>query len=88
MGTALIQFAIEKSIKEGFGGKIKLHSTNGSSVFYYKLGFKCLYDETQKRVESAYVNHQIGPDGGDMYLPDEAIEAWKEKIKENPIMLQ
>jgi hypothetical protein len=88
LGSALVQFAIEKSIEAGLGGKISLVSTNGSSVFFYKLGFVCENPENQKDVEKAYLHNERGSDGRNMYLPDEAINAWKKKIRENPIFLK
>ena len=86
MGSALVQFAIEKSIEAGFDGKIFVHSTNGSGLFYYKLGFVCNHPITQKHLETAYRNHEEGGDGGHMHLPEDAILAWKKKIAKHPIL--
>jgi hypothetical protein len=86
LGSVLVQFAIEKSIEAGFGGKVTLSSKEGSSLFYYKLGFVCRDPAIQKKVERAYWNNGDSPDGFEMYLPDEAIETWKQKIDELPIL--
>ena len=81
-----MQFAIEKSLEACFEGKITVVSSNSSSVFYYKLGFVCEDPKIQKEVENAYRSNKQGPDGGCMYLPKEAIETWKKKIAENPMI--
>lgn len=85
IGSMLIQFAVEKSIEAGFGGKVTLVSSGVSGVFYYKLGFVCESQEKQVKIEKAYrKNQRIA--GYNMYLHEEAIIAWKKKIAENPLL--
>lgn len=85
IGSMLIQFAIEKSIEAGFGGKVTLVSSGDSGGFYYKLGFVCESQGKQEKIEKAYrKNQRIA--GDNMYLHEEAIIAWKKMIAENPIL--
>lgn len=68
LGTALIQAAVEFSLKIGLEGKVNLTQT-GSLDFYVKLGFK-----------------QICSNGNAWYLPEQAIELWKERIAKMPLL--
>ncbi|MDP1608194.1 MAG: hypothetical protein Q8L98_02635 [Chlamydiales bacterium] len=86
LGSALVQFAIELSLKEGYGGKVAVRSTNGSAGFYYRLGFVCKDPELQKKVVEEYQTNKRTLDGWDMYLSAEAIEMWKQKIANTPIL--
>lgn len=87
LGSAMVQFAIEKSLAAGFEGRVGLRSEYGSGVFYYKLGFVSPNPEYQKQIEAAArAGKQI--DGHDMYLPEAAIAAWKGKIHKNPISVK
>lgn len=85
LGSALVQFAIELSLKEGYGGKVAVRSTNGSAGFYYRLGFVCKDPELQKKVVEEYQTNKRSLDGWDMYLSAKAIEIWKQKIANTPI---
>lgn len=86
LGSALVQFAIEMSLKAGYGGKVALHTTNSSAGFYYRLGFVCKNAECQKRLVKEYQNNKITIDDVDMYLPPEAIAIWEQKIAKTPIL--
>lgn len=86
LGSALVQFAIEMSLKAGHGGKVTVCSINASAGFYYRLGFICKDAELQKKVVEEYQNHKSTLDGQEMYLPPEAIAIWKQKIKKNSIL--
>lgn len=86
IGSALIQFAIEKSVEAGFSGKIRLFSTSGSGLFYYKMGLIANHPDQMIRLESAYKEDSYERiDGGDMYLPEVSLVRWREKIALNPI---
>lgn len=85
IGSALIQFTVEKSLEAGFEGRVSLFSTNGSALFYYKMGFVSDSPEYQKTIEKAHREDQKGLDGFNMHLTDEAIEDWKKRIAENRI---
>lgn len=80
-GTFLIQLAIELSIQNGFNGAVTLNSTRDSGQFYFKLGFlpesKVVYD---------YLLRGEKVSGGQMYLPNSSIEAWKAKILQHPVL--
>ncbi len=86
LGSALVQFAIEMSLKAGYEGKVAVRSTNGSAGFYYRLGFICADPARQKSIEEEYQNNKSTLDGGDMYLPPESIAIWKQKIAQVPIL--
>ncbi|MFA6303163.1 MAG: ankyrin repeat domain-containing protein, partial [Legionella sp.] len=83
-GSYLIQLAIEYSFQQGYEGRVDLFSTNGSGKFYFKLGFL-----PKHLTESILKGFQTGQDidGFDMYLPQASIDAWKEKIRQYPIIL-
>lgn len=87
VGSALVQFAVEKSIEKGLNGRVQLKSKLGSALFYFKLGFVCKYAPVQKAVEQAYWDKTARLDGGKMYLPEESIKAWKQIIAISPIIL-
>jgi hypothetical protein len=88
MGSKLVQFAIEKSIQAGYEGRVSLISTNNSGPFYLKMGFRCTSITAQNRLEEACKDPNITfLDGEEMYLPEEAIATWKQKIAANPICL-
>ena len=83
LGSLLVQLAIEKSFEAGAGGKVTLSSSGGSGVFYHKMGFVSPFQSVQERLA-----REVPIDAGDMYLPEDAIEAWKKKIRENPLFLE
>jgi Acetyltransferase (GNAT) domain len=87
IGSALVQFAIEKSIEMGYGGKVSVNSTNRSALFYHKLGFVCVENpQMQKRILEAALSNEKGLDGGNMQLSEDSIVVWKKKISKNPIL--
>jgi hypothetical protein len=86
IGSALIQFAIEKSIELGFNGNLTLVSTNGSGLFYAKIGFIAEFLLIQETLEKALRDGvSITIDGGEMYLSEESLANWKKKIEQSPI---
>lgn len=86
LGSALVQFAIELSIKSGFKGRVAVCSTNGSAGFYYKLGFTSKDSNYQSLISEVYQNSKRTLDGGLMYLAPKSIEIWKEKIAKTPLL--
>lgn len=83
-GSFLIQLAIEYSFQQGYEGRVDLFSTNGSSKFYFKLGFLPTY-LTQSILNELQTSSNV--DGFNMYLPQASIDAWKERILACPIIL-
>lgn len=56
-GTELLKFAVQESIKQGYGGKIKL-CMGGSPVFYYKNNFRTEnngYEDVKKNAALDYM---------------------------------
>jgi len=81
-GSLLIQVAIEHSLRQGLGGKIKLNSTRDSGQFYFKLGF---LPKSGDILEALLKGNDIN--GYEMYLPEASIMAWKEKITKHSVLL-
>jgi len=81
LGTALIQAAVELSIKEGFDGRIAVCSRKKSGQFFFKLGFipedHGVFDRLKKGEE---IN------GKTMHLPEDSIAIWKQKIAQRSIL--
>ncbi|MDD3594586.1 MAG: GNAT family N-acetyltransferase [Candidatus Gastranaerophilales bacterium] len=78
VGTRLMQEIVRRSLKEGHEGRVILQSTNGSSPFYHKLGFKP-YLDPEGRCTKAIIDKINNPkkysflDNAivEMYLPEE-----------------
>ncbi|MCH9611783.1 MAG: hypothetical protein S4CHLAM102_02570 [Chlamydiia bacterium] len=87
IGTALIQFAIEKSFRAGLEGRVSLVSANGSAEFYLKMGFICDDPASQKCVVSE-VDASKKVDGGRMILSDSARAIWRGRIASSPLLLE
>lgn len=101
IGTILMQAAIEDSLRKGCGGRIQLFASWNSPGFYYKLGLRAelvklrgefLIDKNifiKEELEQAAAENREPNTSGyneEMYLPQEAIEMWKQKILDQPIL--
>jgi len=101
IGTKLHQIAIERSNELGFGGRVELDAAWNSHGFHYNTGFRPMgksfignAQETALEIESILAaakenNHMPdtkGLGGIEMYLPEDQIAAWNQRIAENPIL--
>jgi|GEM_PF-5630368 len=93
IGESLIQTAVETSLLADCGGRVELNAKsftewdNSPVGFYYKEGFKSKDKDKNREIEEELSNFgECYIDGVEMFLPDEGINTWKAKIKENPIL--
>lgn len=94
VGTALYQVAIEHGRKHGCEGRLILDAAWNSHGFHYKLGSRSPYTEQNEKIaeelEKAKAEERE-PNTKElgsvwMYMPQEAIQTWKKKIEEHPIL--
>jgi hypothetical protein len=81
VGSAFVQIAIEYSLKNGYEGRVRLNSTQESGLFYFKLGFVPMHEETFDKLQKGE-----NVNGGEMYLPKKYIEIWGNKIASNRLL--
>ena len=95
IGTLLMQAAMEYGLQYGCRGRIALHSESSALGFYYKIGMRTMskrVDAIIKRSVDRTVSGtgtRVGiplEDPEFMYLPQEAVERWQERIQRNPVL--
>jgi hypothetical protein len=93
IGTRLMQSIIEKSLLLGCDGRVDLNAA-GAYEFYYSLGLRSIDSSINAQLEASF--QKAAEKGGkaellpypstQMYLPKEALTAWREKILKDPIL--
>lgn len=101
IGTKLHQIAVERSLEQGYEGRVLIEACFSSHGFHYKSGFRPLSRECNEdgmdcaaQIETVLSNAKqqgIKPDTSHlgcivMGLPEEKIPAWKQRIEETPII--
>jgi hypothetical protein len=94
VGTVLYQVAIEHGRKFGCEGRLILEAAWNSHGFHYKLGSRSRYPKQNEKIAEEL--DKAKAEGREpntkelgsiwMYMPQEAIQTWKKKIEEHPIL--
>jgi hypothetical protein len=98
IGSALMEFAIGKSIELGCNGRLRLtagmNEYKGAPYFYWSLGLKPIENELSAYMARQYARAQRERMPAEwnrheyqvkMYLPEEEIARWKEHIYTSPL---
>lgn len=92
IGTRLHQIALERSFQLGAEGRVALCADWSSHGFHYKAGFRPV-DKTKEEQLLALLAEANGTEPNTsslaqihMYLPEDQIALWKQRIAEAPIL--
>lgn len=93
VGKALIQAVVERSLSK-CEGRVDLNAAEAFE-FYFSQGFRSIDDQTNQELEKAFQKAKeqgqshcppLCLSSTQMYLPEDQIENWKEKIAQHPIL--
>jgi hypothetical protein len=93
IGKALIQAVFERSLSK-CKGRVDLNAAEAFE-FYYSQGFRSIDEETNQELEKAFNEAKekgqsrcpsLLLSSSQMYLPEDQIVKWNEKISKNPIL--